>query len=634
MYRIKSMIIMLVLICGTSFAQNETDKPIGHQIDQEQDQYRSSLFTSTYDVKYNRLELEVNPSVIFIKGNVTTYFVAKSEMGEIYFDFRNNMTVDSVLYHGNLLTHAFSSSIELKIDLPSIITTGTLDSVTVYYHGAPSGGGFGSFATNQTTCSSADSVMWTLSEPYGSKNWWPCKETLNDKIDSTELLITAPLKYHIGSNGLLISRDTVGNKVTDHWKHKYPIPAYLVAFAAAEYAIYKDTIDLLNGGQLEVLNYVFPCDSATARPQTQQLDTVMNFFIDKFGPYPYENEKYGHAQCRFGGGMEHTTMTFMGGWWTWILIHELAHQWFGDKITCGSWQDIWLNEGFATYLEGLTCEQGIGANTFSGWLTGKRNSVLSSNYGSVYCPDTTSVGRIFSSRLSYSKGAYLLHMLRWITGDDDFFNGVYNYINDPQLAYNYALTDHFKTHLETVADTNLTEFFNDWYYSEGWPAYNANWSVDASCNNKLRVNIQQSHSSGGNTFFEMPIPIHFSNGTQDTLLIFHQNSPLDTLFFEHIDFVPNNALFDPDLWLCAQHTIVQESLPVKTVHWTGSVNTDWHNIANWDCGLPTTVDEVVIPAGQLDCIISTGTIANCKRLLIENGAVLTTEPGATLNVLD
>ena len=306
-------ITFFLFSCFNLYTQVETDKSVMILNDQEKVQYISSS-TSNYNIKYNRLELEINPPIVYIEGNITTYFVATSEMTSINFDFRNNMIVDSVLYHGNTLSHFFATSVELQIGFTSTIAEGILDSLTVYYHGVPSAGGFGAFKTSTTTCSTQDSVMWTLSEPYGAKNWWPCKEVLTDKIDSIDMLVTAPIKFHIGSNGILLSRDTLGNKVTTHWKHRYPIPAYLIAFAASEYAIYKDTIDLYNGGQLEVLNYVFPCDSAYAHSQTIKLDTVMNFFIEKFGPYPYENEKYGHAQCRFGGGMEHTTMTFMGGW--------------------------------------------------------------------------------------------------------------------------------------------------------------------------------------------------------------------------------------------------------------------------------------------------------------------------------
>ncbi len=615
------------------------EKPIVKENDPYHFQSRNISSTSmhtdmlaNYDIKYHRLELEVNPAVVFIEGNVTTYFIPTSDLNFMYFDFRNNMVVDSVSYHGNGVSHYFSTSIELKIIFPGTIASGTLDSVTIYYHGVPSSGGFGAFMTATTTCSTQDSVMWTLSEPYGAKNWWPCKEGLTDKIDSVDILITAPIKYNIGSNGVLIARDSLGSKITDHWKHRYPIPAYLIAFAAAEYSIYHDTIDLINGGQLDVLNYVFPCDSAYAHSQTVQLDTVMNFFIDKFGPYPYETEKYGHAQCRFGGGMEHTTMTFMGGWWYYILIHELAHQWFGDKITCGSWHEIWLNEGFATYLEGLTCEQGIQSTTFYNWLYTKRSSILINNFGSVYCDDTTSINRIFSSRLSYNKGAYLLHMLRWVLGDVDFYSGLNAYINDPDLVYDYALTSDFISHMETAGDTTLTEFFNDWYYGEGWPDYQITWSVDVSCNNKLRVNIQQTHSSGGNTFFEMPVPIKFINGTQDTTLIFQQNTPEDNLFFETIGFSPTDAVFDPDLWLCAKSTVTKESVPVKTIHWTGQIDHNWQLSTNWDCGVPTLSDEVVIPAGTPDCIIFTGEVVNCKQLTVEPGAKLITQTNATLNV--
>ncbi|MCF6342497.1 MAG: M1 family metallopeptidase, partial [Bacteroidales bacterium] len=531
------LILFLVLFLG-SFAQEVLEKPPLPEHAGGAMQFLSSANTTNYDTKYHRFELEIDPAIRYIEGNLTTYFVPLVNMDNMYFDFRDNMTVDSVKYHGNAIPNSFPSATELRVNFPATLSSGVLDSVTIYYQGAPLVDGFGSFKIDRTTCSSLDSVMWTLSEPYGAKNWWPCKETLNDKIDSVDMIVTAPIKYHIGSNGLLLGRDTSGNKITDHWKHTYPIPAYLVAFAAAEYAIYSDTINLYNGGQLEVLNYVFPCDSAYAHSQTVQLDTVMNFFISKFGAYPYKNEKYGHAQCRFGGGMEHTTMTFMGGWWYYILIHELAHQWFGDKITCGSWQDIWLNEGFATYLEGLTVEQGIQSGTFASWLSGKRSNVLGNNFGSVFCDDTTSVNRIFNSRLSYNKGAYLLHMLRWIMGEQPFFDGLYNYINDTSLAYDYAKTADLQAHLEATADTSLTEFFTDWFYAEGWPDYAVKWSVDNSCNNKLRVNIQQTHSAGGNVFFEMPVPIRFSDGAQDSIVVFFQNNPADTLFFATLGFAP------------------------------------------------------------------------------------------------
>jgi len=625
-------ILFFIFYSLFAIAQDIDEKPVIRTNNENHLQLRSCQYTNNYDIKYHRFEFDIDPAVKYIKGNVTTYFVPLEELNMMYFDFRNNMTVDSVLYHGTQLSFSFPSYIEFRVNFGQYLQTGILDSVTIFYQGEPYSDGFGSFKVDKTTCSDQDSVMWTLSEPFGAKNWWPNKEVLTDKIDSVDMYITANKKYHIGSNGLLVSRDTTGDKITDHWKHRYPIPTYLIAYAASGYSIYKDTFDLYNGGQLEVLNYVFPCDSAYAHSQTEKLDTAMNFFIKKFGAYPYENEKYGHAQCRFSGGMEHTTMTFMGGWWYYILIHEMAHQWFGDKITCGSWHDIWLNEGFATYLEGLTCEEGIQTKTFHDWLSSKKNSVLSNNYGSVYCDDTTDVNRIFNSRLSYNKGAYLLHMLRWILGDDDFFDALYEYINDPALVYDFAKTPDLKAHLESAGDTTLNEFFSDWFYGEGWPDYDIHWSSDNNCNNKLRVSIYQTHSANQGTFFEMPVPVKFYNDTKDTIIVFNQKCSIDTLFFADISFEPTDAEFDPDLWLCAKATVTKETVPFKTIHWTGEYNNLWNISANWDCGVPTSDDEVIIPTGTPDCFIPDNYNANCKRLWIGKNAKVITYGTAHLNI--
>lgn len=589
-----------------------------------------------YDVRYYRLELNVDPAVRYVSGAVTCYFyVEAASFDYIQFNLRNNMTVDSVRYHNSKITnYSFSDAITLNINLPGTLPQFQLDSITVYYQGTPVQDAFGAFSIGTTVCSGQNNkVMWTLSEPYGAKNWWPCKESLTDKADSVDIIVTCPVPYRVGANGLMIDSTTNGNITTYRWKHKYPIPAYLVAFAVADYTSYIDKVAVAPGDTIQVLNYVYPCNTS-AKNQTPNIIPIFQYFISKFGQYPYHNEKYGHAQCGFGGGMEHSTMSFMGGFSKYLMAHELAHQWFGDKVTCGSWHDIWLNEGFATYLEGLTCEQGLGDQTWYNWKVSKINSVTSNNYGSTYVPDTTDVNRIFNTRLTYNKGALIVHMLRWVLGETLFFETLYNYLHDPELAYGAARTEDLIDVIQTTAGVDMTGFFNDWYYSEGWPNYNIQWSKDTICD-KVYVTINQSHSAGQGVFFEMPVPVLFSNGNSSELVVFNQNAPGKTEFTYKLNFSPTTATFDPDKWLCAKSTVTKVAFnKQRIIQWTGNVSNDWHTGGNWDCNIPTINDAVLIPSGTPACIVGIGMIAECKKITVDPNAELIVETTGTLKVKD
>jgi aminopeptidase N len=278
----------------------------------------------------------------------------------------------------------------------------------------------------------------------------------------------------------------------------------------------------------------------------------MDFFGSKFEIYPFYKEKYGHAQCSLGGGMEHTTVSFMGNFSRSLIAHELAHQWFGDKITCGTWKDIWLNEGFATYLASLVIENFDGEVAFVADKTSMISTITATPGGAVYLTDTeaTNIYRIFSSQLSYDKGAMVLNMLRFKLGDALFFQGLKNYLSDPNLAYKYAVTSDLQSHLEAVYGNSLSEFFNDWIYNQGYPTYSIKVENVASGQARLTVNQTTSHASV--SFFEMPLPIRLLGAGGLTHDVVVNNTVNGEQFTVAVPFAVTGVQFDPKKELIAK----------------------------------------------------------------------------------
>ncbi len=515
----------------------------------------NNLLTNNYDMKYTRYELAIDPAVYHIQGEVTSYFeVLENDFSQIYLDLSVALTVDEVLYHNNQLTFEQGPGDILRINLPAALTAGTLDSLTVAYYGTPPSSGFGSYVQSQHAGVPA---IWTLSEPRGASDWQPCKNDLTDKIDSIDFIITTPEAYRAASNGVLVSEETLGNQKVYHWKHRHPIATYLIAFAVTNYQVYSDWITLSDGSQLEMLNYVYPETYQTAQNGTADHVKVIEFYDSLFIKYPFADEKYGHAQFGWGGGMEHQTMSFVSSFGWSLLAHETAHQWFGDLVTCGSWEDIWLNEGFATYLDGLTRERFQPANSWYNWKASKVNNIVSQPGGSVRVDDTTSVSRIFHSRLTYDKGSYLVHMLRWKLGDEVFFGSLRNYLNEN--AYGFAKTPLLKSRLEADSGEDLTEFFNDWYYGQGYPSYTILWEQE---DNDLWLKISQVTSHPSVSFFEMPLPITVIGEGNTSLTLRLDHTENDQVFQVEVPFEIKQVVFDPDLWLLSKDNVVQEGTVV------------------------------------------------------------------------
>ena len=553
---IKNYVLLYCLSLCSVFAQNNHN--MTNRIAEAEMKSASKLMnlqvnsnTANYDLTYSKLEFTINPNFYAITGKVTHTFKALSNMTKVTFDLTNQLMVNTVKRGSTNLTFTQNTSNELVINLGTTITTGNSTTVEINYSGAPA---TGEQAFTKDTHNGSP-IIWTLSEPFGARDWWPCKQDLNDKIDSIDIYITAPSQYVSVANGVETTAPVIsGSNKTTHFHHGYPIPAYLIALAVTNYRVYNQTAGITTS--FPIINYIYPENYASAVSDLSQTPDIMTLFETLFEPYPFKNEKYGHAQFGWSGGMEHTTVSFMQNFSRELIAHELAHQWFGDKITCGTWKDIWLNEGFATYLAALVIEDIDGSTAFISEKDAMINNITTFPTGNLYLTDTqaTSVNRIFSSRLSYNKGAMVLEMLRFKMGDVAFFQALKNYLADTDLAYKYAVTADLQTHLEAVYGQDLIEFFNDWVYNQGYPIYTItaqNWGTG-----QVKFVVNQTQSDPSVTYFEMPVPVRVfgANGEQADLVL--DNTVDGEEFIQNVAFPITSVEFDPDRHIISKNSTV------------------------------------------------------------------------------
>ncbi len=518
--------------------------------------FRESGSGDNIDIDYMRAYWEISPTMQFISGSITYHFKALELLHDISLDFNAGLEVDSILFHGRPIQYTNGDN-RLNMILSGVLRVGDRDSITIIYHGIPGKTGFGAFSQ---AIHGRDSIpiVWTLSEPYGASEWWPCKNSLTDKIDSTDIYINTHVRWQAASNGLLVETifDPAGMRYTVHWKHRYPIAPYLISLAVTNYEVFSDTIQSIGGRDFLYQNFAYPEQLADAKDGTSKVPDMIRFYEDTIDIYPFVKEKYGQAQFGWGGGMEHQTMTSVGGYNYGLLAHELAHQWFGDAVTCKSWRDIWLNEGFATYMTALMERHYYGEASFRNWLVYTNKRVTNHPDGSVWVDDTTNVGRIFNGNLSYRKGAYVLHMLRWVLGDEAFFNGIRSYFRDN--LYGYVTTDDLRTHLEAAGDTSLTGFFDDWYYGQGFPSYEIVYNQEG---NILHLTVNQRQSSKSVFFFEMPLPVRLYGKGRDSTIVLN-NSFNHQLFDIPVSFVIDSIVFDPEHWILSR----DNEILLRTLH--------------------------------------------------------------------
>ncbi|NNV57727.1 T9SS type A sorting domain-containing protein [Panacibacter sp. KCS-6] len=514
-----------------------------------------TLASNNYNVYYYKCEWTIDPAVYYISGKVSPSFTITNATNNLVFDLSDALRVDSVYMRKKKLNFVRSGNATVTVQLPKTYGAGKKDSITFYYQGAPVGGGFGSFI--QSTHNSKP-VLWTLSEPYGASDWWPCRNGLDDKADSIDIYITHPGKYKASSNGMLQSVAKQGKNATSYFKHRYPIASYLVALAVTNYTTATDFVQLGNT-QMPVISNIYPEDSASFHAAITPVLNGLQLFSNTFTLYPFAKEKYGQTQFGWGGGMEHQTNSYVIGYGENLQTHELAHQWFGDKITCGSWEDIWLNEGFATFCADFLYTENYNPAQNKINIKANLDYIVSQPGGSVKVDDTTNINRIFDGRLSYDKGAFLLRMLRFTMGDSLFFTALRNYLEDPQLKYNFARTANLQHHLEAVSGLNLTYFFNQWYQGQGYPSFTVKWSQNGL--NQANINISQVTSHPSVSFFQVPLALTFKNATQQKTIIV-QHTINNQIVIDNIGFKADTVLIDPENYLISKNNKAIKQAPL------------------------------------------------------------------------
>ncbi len=533
-----------------------------------------------FDVKYYKLDIAIDYDTKTISGNVTCEAkMIQNGVSQIYYDLTDPLTVDSVLLN-DTITNFSRGTNTLFVKLNSNLNIGEEFTTKVYYHGTPGSSGFGSFTFGNTPVNNKPTI-YTLSEPYGAKDWWPCKDTPADKADSADIWITVSTNMIPASNGTLI--DTINNGNGTHtykWKVSYPIAQYLLSLAITDYHEYVNYYKYSQTDSMPITNYVYPESwNSTTQYYLDLTPQMIKVFADHFGEYPFLREKYGHAQFGWGGGMEHQTLTSLGGYSSTLISHELAHMWYGDAITCKDWQNIWLNEGFATYGQGVWIESQQGKTGYNNFIVSEMIAAKLA-VGSIWVENINDVNQIFDGNRSYAKGGVVLHMLRGIVGDSIFYDILKSYTKDPALAYGVATTEDFQRVAEEVSGQDLNYFFREWIYGYNYPKYSVDWNKNSLGGGLWNLSLKVSQSINAKpAYFKMPIQFKVSFSTGDTLITVFNNAQSQN-FNIALKGEPASITVDPDNWILKDVISVTTEVKEKNIPTTFDLEQNFPNPFN------------------------------------------------------
>ncbi len=494
-----------------------------------------------YDVSFYDLNLDLNPNTRILTGTVSiSAQVTGGTLATAEFHLKDTMLVSDVRSGGGSVAFTHTNNL-LDVTLERAYASGEMFTVTVDYSGNPAGDYFG------WDTYGSDPLVWSLSEPYGAREWWPCKDLNTDKADSVDIKVTVPDPLVVASNGTLVSTSVPETgKTTYYWQERYPICTYLVSLAAHPFEQFTDMYTGLQNESMPVTNFVVPDKLGTAMAGYAITPSIIHTFALAYGEYPFLNEKYGHAHFPWGGGMEHQTCSSMSYdyYYETFIAHELSHQWFGDMITCADFHHIWLNEGFATWSEAYWLEQSRDEAAYHDKMNGSKYL----GGGTVYVTDVTDFNVIFNYYTTYAKASWVVHMLRHVMGDTDFFAALTSYRT--AYAFSSATTEDFQAVCEGVSGLDLAAFFSEWIYGNNHPQYEVSWTLrPEGAGYGVDLRIAQIQTNAG--VFSMPLDIRVTTMTGVEDFVVQNDQAVQWYHFSVADY-PDQVTLDPDGWVLCE----------------------------------------------------------------------------------
>ena len=520
-------------------------------------QYNVDLHNVTFD-----LNLERNSRNI--AGSVTYAFEVLKNTDTLAFELHQNFKIDSVVISSNSLSKILITSIlrkgnEMYFVLPKILKANpNYASIKIAYRGDAPGNinDWGEGIVQKIDPTYGSQVLYSLTCPYFGHQWFPCKQVLSDKLDSSTMNITTSADNIAVSNGVLKNQTTLPNgKKRFEWSSNYPINYYLISFIVTNYIEYPTAVTLPNGKSMPINNYLLSQKALNDKKAIlDNVGNLLNNYSKLFGIYPFAGEKFGTAQVPLSGGMEHQTCVNLSSTYDkYLVAHEMAHQWWGDNVSVSTLQDVWLSEGFATYSEYLTAEK-LYPTEATAMLNTMHNQAFVNTR--TFTDDTSSFQKIYEYGRVYARGAVILHTLRFeVNNDKMFFDALAKYQDTYKgKAVNVPI---FKAFMEKEFKMDLTRYFDQWYYGYGYPKFTTTWN---NVSNQLIIKNIEATSSTKTALFKTPFEIKISrtNMTDTTIRVF-QGQNTEIFVIPNMQNVTTISI-DPSNWILNKMTSLTKDI--------------------------------------------------------------------------